>query len=413
MQYGLIGQPLGHSYSPELHAQIADYKYELQELKANELADFLSKRRFRAINVTIPYKHMVIPFLDELSPAAQKIGAVNTIVNRGNKLYGYNTDFGGMAALARRTGLQFAGRKVLILGSGGTSRTARTLAESGLARELYVVSRTPKAGTIGYAEARQKHGDAQIIINTTPAGMAPDWEGQPLKLADFSALAGVLEVIYHPLRSNLVLEALQKRIPAEGGLYMLVAQAVYASALFLGQQAKENLIEQLYRKLLNQKQNIVLIGMPSAGKSTLGRELARQLGKLFVDTDQVLEEKIGSSLAAYLNEAGEAKFRHLESQVIEEVSRRNGLVIATGGGVILNPDNVRHLRQNGRLIFLNRSLEKLSVSPDRPLSSSREKLTRLYGERLALYQAAADLEIKGDGSQETVLALIKENLCDF
>ncbi len=415
MQYGLIGQPLGHSYSPELHNQIAAYKYELQELKPGELKAFLQKRQFRGINVTIPYKQAVIPFLDELSPMAQKIGAVNTIVNRQGKLCGYNTDLAGMAALARRIGLNFRGKKVLILGSGGTSRTAWALAEAGAARQLFRVSRTGREGTISYAEARSQHQDTQLILNTTPAGMAPDWEGQPLELTGFPALEGVLEVIYHPLRSNLVLAALQRQLPAEGGLYMLVAQAVYASALFLGQKAEESLIEQVYQRLLTEKQNLVLIGMPSSGKSTIGQALARRLAKPFVDTDQKLAERTGQSPAACLLEKGEAAFRKLESQVIQEWAAQNGQVIATGGGSILDPANVRRLRQNGRLIFLDRSPEKLLVTADRPLSASRENLLRLYQERFALYQAAADLRIDGNGSREEVLALIEEALakCGF
>ncbi|MCQ2560106.1 MAG: shikimate dehydrogenase [Clostridia bacterium] len=415
MQYGLIGQPLGHSYSPELHNQIAAYKYELQELKPEELEAFLQKRQFRGINVTIPYKQAVIPFLDELSPMAQKIGAVNTIVNCQGKLCGYNTDLAGMAALARRIGLSFRGKKVLILGSGGTSRTAWALAEAGAARQFFRVSRNGREGTISYTEARSRHQDTQLILNTTPAGMAPDWEGQPLDLTEFPALEGVLEVIYHPLRSNLVLAALQRQLPAEGGLYMLVAQAVYASALFLGQKVRESLIEQVYQRLLAEKQNLVLIGMPSAGKSTMGRELARRLARPFVDTDQKLAELTGQSPAAYLTEKGEAAFRKLESQVIQEWAAQSGQVIATGGGAVLNPANVRRLRQNGRLIFLDRSPEKLLVTADRPLSASRENLLRLYQERFALYQAAADFRIDGNGSREEVLALIEEALakCNF
>lgn len=299
MNCGLIGYPLGHSYSCQIHHALADYDYHLWELRPEELASFLKKRGFAGINVTIPYKEQVIPYLDGLSDTARAVGAVNTVVNRDGRLLGDNTDLPGMLALIRHLGLELSGKKVLILGTGGTSKTARVAAMRLGAAEICRVSRSGRGDAVTYEQAAGKHGDAAFVINTTPCGMYPDLEGCPLELERFPRLEGVVDAVYNPLRSNLVLNARRRGIAAEGGLYMLAAQAVYASALFRGCEATREEIDLAYDTVLRQMENVVLIGMPSSGKTTVGRLLAQRADKEFVDTDAMVEQAAGMSIPAY------------------------------------------------------------------------------------------------------------------
>ena len=400
MKCGLIGRKLGHSYSCQIHHAIADYSYDLWELEPEQLAPFLQKGDFAGVNVTIPYKQQVIPYLDDLSDTARAIGAVNTIVNRSGRLYGDNTDLAGMIALIRRLGLELHGKKVLILGTGGTSKTARAAAQQLGAAEVYRLSRSGRENAVTYEEARRLHGDAAVLINTTPCGMYPAVEDCPLDPADFPRLEGVVDAIYNPLRTNLVLAARERGIPAQGGLYMLAAQAVYAGALFRGCQAAQADIDLAYRTVLRQVENIVLIGMPSAGKTTVGQLLARRTGKKFTDTDTLAEQRIGMTIADYFRTSGEEAFRAREQETVAEVSAAGGQIIATGGGAILRRENLTVLRRNGLLVFLDRPIEQLTATADRPLASDREALRRRYEERYALYRAAADVYIKNDGSPE-------------
>lgn len=400
MKCGLIGRKLGHSYSCQIHHAIADYSYDLWELEPEQLAPFLQKGDFAGVNVTIPYKQQVIPYLDDLSDTARAIGAVNTIVNRSGRLYGDNTDLAGMIALIRRLGLELHGKKVLILGTGGTSKTARAAAQQLGAAEVYRLSRSGREDAMTYEEARRLHGDAAVLINTTPCGMYPAVEDCPLDPADFPRLEGVVDAVYNPLRTNLVLAARERGIPAQGGLYMLAAQAVYAGALFRGCQAAQADIDLAYRTVLRQVENIVLIGMPSAGKTTVGQLLARRTGKKFTDTDTLAEQRIGMTIADYFRTSGEEAFRAREQETVAEVSAVGGQIIATGGGAILRRENLTALRRNGLLVFLDRPIEQLTATVDRPLASDREALRRRYEERYALYRAAADVYIKNDGSPE-------------
>lgn len=400
MKCGLIGRKLGHSYSCQIHHAIADYSYDLWELEPEQLAPFLQKGDFAGVNVTIPYKQQVIPYLDDLSDTARAIGAVNTIVNRSGRLYGDNTDLAGMIALIRRLGLELHGKKVLILGTGGTSKTARAAAQQLGAAEVYRLSRSGREDAVTYEEARRLHGDAAVLINTTPCGMYPAVEDCPLDPADFPRLEGVVDAVYNPLRTNLVLAARERGIPAQGGLYMLAAQAVYAGALFRGCQAAQADIDLTYRTVLRQVENIVLIGMPSAGKTTVGQLLARRTGKNFTDTDTLAEQRIGMTIADYFRTSGEEAFRAREQETVAEVSAVGGQIIATGGGAILRRENLTALRRNGLLVFLDRPIEQLTATADRPLASDREALRRRYEERYALYRAAADVYIKNDGSPE-------------
>lgn len=393
MLYGLIGERLGHSYSCEIHGMIADYKYELKEIPRGELGAFMAERSFRAINVTIPYKRDVIPLLDCVSDRARRIGAVNTVVNREGKLYGYNTDFDGMEALLRRTGVELSGKKVLILGTGGTSRTARVVAEDLGAAEILNVSRGGGEGLVSYEQAAREHGDVQIIINTTPVGMFPKTDGRPIDISAFPKLEGILDAVYNPLRTNLVLDGRERGIPASGGLYMLAAQAVYASAIFQGIEVDAALIDRAFNAVRRGKENIVLIGMPSAGKTTIGRLLAEKSGRELVDTDDMVTGKIGCTIAEYMAANGEGAFREREKEAVREAADMSGCIIATGGGTVLDAENVRALRRNGVIVFLDRALENLVSTDDRPLSASREALERRYKERYELYRAAADLII--------------------
>ena len=404
MEYGLIGARLGHSFSREIHRKIADYHYELRELTPEGVDHLLRSRDFRAINVTIPYKETVIPYLDEISESAKKIGAVNTIVNRNGVLYGDNTDYAGAAALIRHAGVSIQGRRVLILGTGGASKTLRAVARDLGAREIAVASRHPNAQQISYDQARAF--DAEVLVNTTPVGMFPENGACPIDPDAFPSLSGAIDVIYNPLRTRLILEAQRRGVPAEGGLDMLSAQAVYASALFTGAAADETLIERAYREVLLEKENVVLIGMPSCGKTTVGRALSKMTGRPLLDTDEAIVARAGRSIPEIFESDGEAAFRALEREAVEEAARSSGAIIATGGGAAIDPRNVNALRQNGRLFFLDRPLEKLNVTPDRPLSRSSIALKQRFSERYPIYTAVCDARIPVIGMPEDVAAQV-------
>ena len=424
MRYGLIGEHLPHSFSKEIHALCADYTYELHELPPHAVADFMTSADFSAINVTIPYKSAVMPYLHHIHPHAAAIGAVNTVVNMDGKLYGYNTDFYGMSALIRLLGIDPTGKKALILGGGGTAKTAHAVLTHMGASEVLVVGRQTTPHSISYAEAYAHHTNAQIIVNTTPCGMYPypdgadHIKGTPIDITAFPHLCGVVDAVYNPLRTNLVLDAMAQGIPAMGGLYMLVAQAVMASLIFRGEldtafgdEAKmDAMARDIYQKIWCDKENIVLTGMPGSGKSTVGQALSDALGRPFVDTDELIVAKAGKPIPQIFAEVGEAGFRDLESLVVKEVANAYaGYVIATGGGAILRAENVRALRRSGRLYFLNRPLEKLLPTPDRPLASSAEAITARFNERYHIYLSTADVEVVTDEVVEHTINTIRED----
>ena len=391
-KYGCIGKKLTHSFSKEIHAKLADYAYDLIELAEEEIAPFFEKKDFAAINVTIPYKQTVIPYLDSISEVAERIGAVNTIVNKDGKLCGYNTDYYGMKALIERIGIDLTGKKVLVLGTGGTSKTARVVAADLGAAEILTVSRRKTDHYITYEEAVQEHADANVIINTTPSGMYPDCESRPIDITEFTQLIGVVDVVYNPLCTNLVLDAKQRGIKAEGGLYMLIMQAVVAVERFLDTRIAKEVADRVFASIFASKENVVLIGMPGSGKSTVGKCLNIE-GFEFVDTDEESEKRCGCSIKELIQEKGEAYFRALETEVIREVSSMNCRIISIGGGAVLKEENVRALKRNGKLYFLNADLSRLQATDSRPLSDTQEKLARLYTERMSLYTGTADVVV--------------------
>ena len=400
MRCGLIGERLGHSFSKEIHQQFGKYGYDLIELAPEELESFIMSGDFDGLNVTIPYKQTVMQYLDEISDLASEAGAVNTVVNRDGKLTGYNTDCGGMKMLIERMGIDLKGKKAFIAGSGGTSRTAAAVCKSLGAKETVRASRSGRNGAVTYEEAYRICSDAAILINTTPAGMYPDTDSVPFDIDRFDNPEGVLDVIYNPLNTRLIQKARQKGIKAENGLYMLVGQAVLSSEFFTGTKADEGITEKIYQSLLEEKQNIVLTGMPGCGKSTLGKMLAERLGRDMIETDEVIAREAGISIKEIFAKHGERYFRDLESEVIKRYAVRNGIVISTGGGAVLRKENVDALRMNGVVVFIDRALDKMKPSSDRPLSDDRSKLERLYEERYAIYKEAADIIVKTDGTKE-------------
>ena len=409
IEYGLVGERLGHSFSPEIHKLIAGYRYDLIELRPEELKDFFVRKEFCAVNVTIPYKEAVIPLLDAIDDAAKEIGAVNAVVNKDGALYGYNTDCYGMMSAMLREEILPVGKKVLICGTGGTSKTAAYVARELGAKEVIRLSRSGKNGSATYEEAYETHVDAGIIINTTPCGMFPDNASSAIDIAEFPYLSGVFDAVYNPLRTPLVLEAKRRGIHAAGGLYMLVSQAVRASELFVGRVCSKGLAERVYGDIIKQKENVVLIGMPSSGKTTVGHIVADMLGRELVDTDEEINKCQGKSPAKIISEYGEERFRQIEADVIKDLSKDQGKVIATGGGAVLRAENVNMLRQNGRIYFLDRPLGMLEATDDRPLSSDRGQLKKLYEERIGIYSSVCDAKIDSSATPEACAVAITED----
>lgn len=404
MKCGLLGRKLGHSYSPQIHGCFADYSYELFEKEPEALEEFLRHGDFTGINVTIPYKKAVIPYLDILSPVAQRLGAVNTIVRRNDgTLYGHNTDYFGFQTMVHRSGLDVKGKKCLVLGSGGASNTAVAVLEE-FGAEVIVISRS---GENNY-ENLQRHYDARVIVNTTPVGMYPEVGKAALDITAFAQLEGVLDVVYNPARTQILLDAEKKGLVAMNGLLMLVAQAKEASECFTGTTINDEKITQVHKILRNQMENIVLIGMPGCGKSTVGTTLAQHLNKKFVDADEALVQRAGKSIPEIFAEDGENVFRQLESEVLADLGKNSGLVIATGGGCITREINYPSLHQNGTIFWLQRAIDQLPTD-GRPLSQ-QNPLAQMYQVRKPLYERFADHVIDNNGTVDTTLSQILQIL---
>ncbi len=405
-EYGLLGKKLGHSFSKEIHSYIGTYKYELMEMDENELDEFLKSKDFKAVNVTIPYKQTVIPYLDEMTDAAKSIGAVNCIKNQNGRLIGHNTDFDGFRDLLIKNGVSLEGKKVLILGTGGTSDTVYAVCKSMNADKIIKVSRTAKNGAVTYEEAKIFHNDAKIILNTTPSGMYPDIYNSPINLDAFTKLEAVMDVIFNPLRTALVSDAINKGINAEGGLYMLVAQAVRASEFFMDTVYPDSLCSNIFNKTLKNKTNIVLTGMPASGKTTIGTRVAEMLQRDFVDTDLLIVENAKMSIPEIFEKYGEAHFRELETEAVKQASKLCGVVIATGGGAVLREENIKALKMNGKIFFRDRHPDLLVPTFDRPTAFDKEQMLKRYEERYPIYTKTADFIIDQDGIKAAAKQII-------
>ncbi len=405
MEYGLIGQTLGHSFSPFIHKGMGIEQYELCPMEPDTLGAFLCREDFKGLNVTIPYKQAVMPYCKELSPRAKSIGCVNTILKRSDgSLYGENTDYYGLLSLARQAGISFLGKRVLILGSGGTSLTARAVAEGEGASQITVVSRR---GPVTY-EQLGSYANTQVIINTTPVGMFPHNGVAPIELGLFPHCEGVLDVVYNPLKTELILEAESRGIPCAGGLWMLVAQAWKADELFLGHSILQEQAQKVYQELVQKQKNIVLIGMPGSGKTSVGRALAQALSRPFVDTDAQIETRAGKPIPQIFSEDGEPVFRSYESQAIAEAGAATGTVIAIGGGGAMTEQNRRSLAQNATIVLLERKQNALQLGDGRPLSTDTNAVAELWNKRMPVYRAFAHLLADNNGAMEDTVAWIKK-----
>lgn len=403
--YGLLGEKLGHSFSPEIHSMLGNYEYRLFEVEKNELENFIKHGEWDGINVTIPYKKEVMPYLDEISENAQKIGSVNTVVRRSDgTLFGDNTDYYGFLYTVKRSGINFSGKKVLVLGTGGASLAVKAVISDLNAREIISISRS---GENNYQNIKN-HADADIIVNTTPVGMYPKNLVSPVKVSDFTRLSAVFDIIYNPQKTQLVLDAEKLDIPAFSGLSMLVAQAKRASEIFFDKVIDDSVTEKILKKVSTDMKSIVLIGMPGSGKSSIGTFLAEKTGREFLDTDEEAEKIAGLSPAEIIKVQGEKSFRKIENEVVKSLCKLSGKIIATGGGVVTNEDNFDAIRQNSTVFFINRDISVLPTD-NRPLSQ-KNSLDDMFKIRLPLYRKFCDFEIDGNGTIEEVAQRILERI---
>ena len=400
MRCGLLGRKLSHSYSPQIHNALGSYPYGLFEIEPEKLEAFFQEECFTGINVTIPYKKAVIPYCDALSDCAKKLGAVNTIVRqKDGSLIGHNTDYFGFTSMLKESGLCVKNKKVLVLGSGGASATVTAVLEESGANPV-VISRT---GENNYSNLSE-HKDASVIVNATPVGMYPNVGVSPVDLTRFPKLEGVLDLVYNPARTQLLLQAENLGLVAMNGLWMLVAQAKESAQWFTGSPIDDKIIKTIHKDLRLQMENLILIGMPGSGKSTVGRLLAERLGKEFIDADQEIVNQAGTPIPEIFAKDGEAGFRKIETEVIARLGKQSGLVIATGGGCVTRPENYAHLHQNGTIIWLQRDVSKLP-SDGRPLSQANS-LEAMYSLRKPMYEAFSDVRVSNDNTQEETVSAI-------
>lgn len=393
MQIYLIAKKLSHSFSPLIHSRLADYSYDLCELEESELSEFMKKRDFDGLNVTIPYKQTVMPMLDEISEEARQIGAVNTIKNSGGRLCGYNTDYYGFCRMAQKAGVSFKGKRVTVIGSGGASKTAVYAAKKHGASEVRVLShRDNDAGNIAPFK------DAEIIVNTTPVGMFPNTGKSPVSLDDFDKCEAVLDLIYNPARTAILLSAEKRGIKHSNGLSMLVAQASAAAEIFTGIPSDEKKADAVEKEIRAMTENIVLVGMPGCGKTTIGKMAAAKLGKTFYDIDEEIA-KDGIHPSEIIKKYGEAEFRRIETEKCREICKKSGCVISTGGGAVTVAENADILRQNGAVIFIDRPVCELATD-NRPLSRGGSALDEMYEKRLPMYNSVCDERVRGAKEKE-------------
>lgn len=403
--YGLLGEKLGHSFSPEIHSMLGNYEYRLFEVEKNELENFIKHGEWDGINVTIPYKKTVMSYLDKISENAQKIGSVNTVVRRSDgTLFGDNTDYYGFLYTVKRSGINFGGKKVLVLGTGGASLAIKAVISDLNAGEIISISRS---GENNYQNIKN-HADADIIVNTTPVGMYPKNLVSPVNVSDFTHLSAVFDIIYNPQKTQLVLDAERLDIPAFSGLSMLVAQAKRASEIFFDKEIDDSVTEKILKKVSTDMKSIVLIGMPGSGKSSIGTFLAGKTGREFLDTDEKAEKIAGLSPAEIIKVQGEKSFRKIENEAVKSLCKLSGKIIATGGGVVTNEDNFDAIRQNSTVFFINRDISVLPTD-NRPLSQ-KNSLDDMFKIRLPLYRKFCDFEIDGNGTIEEVAQRILERI---
>lgn len=408
MNCGLLGKKLSHSFSPQIHSILGEYSYHLFEKDESEVENFLKYGDFHGINVTIPYKKTVLPYCAELSPEAKRLGAVNTIIRRSDgSLIGHNSDYFGFLSMAKHSRLSFSKKKVLVLGSGGASNTVCAALQE-LGSNVVVISRT---GENNY-DNLYLHRDCKIIVNTTPVGMYPHNGVSPLDLSLFPTLEGVLDLIYNPFKTKLLQDAENQGFVAVNGLWMLVAQAKEASEWFSGTKISDDIIPSIYRTLEKSMKNLILIGMPGCGKSTVGKMLAKKTSKKFADSDQAICERSGYTIPEIFKSKGEDYFRTLETEVLTELSKTSGLVLATGGGCVTRQENLPLLQQNGTIIWIQRSIDTLATD-GRPLSQD-SNLNDMYRVREPLYRQFADIEISNNGTPEetadNILSLLNKEV---
>ena len=402
MKFGLIGKTLKHSYSKIIHEMLGRYTYDLVSMEEEEIAEFVKNPEYKGFNVTIPYKKTIIPFCAEISPEAEKIGSVNTVIKRDGKLFGYNTDYAGFLALSELAGINFCGKKVAILGSGGTYNTAYAVVGDNGAKEIVSVSRS---GEFNY-ENIEKWNDCEILINTTPVGMYPKNGDSIVDIDDFKNLEGVIDVIYNPLKTKLVHDAEKKCLKAIGGLFMLVFQAKEAFEIFTGEKIPDEVTKKVYDTLIKDMTNIVFIGMPGSGKTTAGKFCTKYFEKELLDIDALIVEKAKMSIPEIFEKYGEDYFRDLESECACDAGKQTGKIISCGGGIIKREENLYPLAQNGKIVWIKRDLNSLATN-GRPLSKDIEALQKMEKERTPLYEAFSDISIENNGDEESLYEKLK------
>jgi len=401
-RFGLLGEKLSHSFSPIIHGMLGDYGYDLIERQPDELQALFESGEYDGFNVTIPYKKAVIPYMTELTDTAKRCGSVNTVVRRADGTYlGDNTDYYGFSVMLRHSGIDVSGKKVLVLGDGGVAPTVREVLKDAFAGEIVTISRR---GENNY-ENIDRHADAAVIVNTTPVGMYPNGGVSPVRVSDFPKLEGVLDLIYNPTNTEFMLQAKELGLRAEGGLLMLAAQAVRASERFLGCAYDEPATsEKIYEALFRSQTTVFLIGMPGCGKTTIGKTLAKATGREFIDTDLEITKNEGRKPSEIITECGVDEFRKIETENLRGVASKCGAVIATGGGIVTREENLRIMRQNGVIVFLERDISELATA-DRPLSAGG--VDKLWAERERMYRRFADATYRVRGINDTVSSIKK------
>lgn len=407
-KFGLIGKSLVHSISQSVHKELHNHEYELIEIKPDKIKQFFDIRDFDAVNITIPYKSSVIKFLDNIDDIAKEIGAVNTVLNQNSVLTGYNTDYAGLNFLINHYNIDIKGKNILILGNGGSAKTAITLCKKLMAKDIKVAARTVTDNTCSFNDALLLT-KTEVIINTTPVGMYPNINDKPLSLSNFNSLTSVIDIIYNPLRTQLLYEAKKKNVKHIGGLLMLIAQAKFASDIFLNTTSDNSIILDIYAKIIAKQQNIVLIGMPGSGKSHIGFLTSKKLNMEHIDIDNMIEKQENLSVTQIFDRFGESFFREKEKELIKKVAIKKNVVISTGGGSVLNEDSMKQLSQNGLIIFIDRDIHKLSKKK-RPLSSNMSSIHKIYNSRINLYKNYSDIIIKNNNDIASCVTEIVMNI---